>query len=226
MKRFVDIWICDEEMRQYDSVQCLPPPLKCSSDVFNRWEGYAQEKITPPGNNYRMDERILDHLLAMAGDDDCVYNYILNWIASIIQFPGTKTKIMLIVMSPEKGTGKGIFGQLLQSLFGMEYCLHKSNPIRELFGNFNTALNDKLLVSIDELNQKTMDDICEDLKSLVTEPYQNINAKYQSLDESRPSFTNVIIFTNRFLKSEHGDRRPVYLCTSNRLKGNTHHFNW
>ncbi len=224
VKRFVDVWVCDETMRQYESVRCLPPPLTCSSDVYNRWTGFALENHKSQVHS-SVDNRILDHLLAVAGDDDKVYNYLLDWIASIIQFPGLKTKIMLIVMSAEKGTGKGIFGQLLQSLFGMEYCLHTSNPVRELFGNFNTALSDKLLVSIDELNQKTMDEICEDLKSLVSEPYQNINAKFQTLDESRPSFTNIVVFTNRFLKSEHADRRPVYLCMSNRLKGNTEHFN-
>ncbi len=228
-KRFVDVWVKDDEIRQYGSVQCIPPPLHVNPSVYNLWKGLTLQSTpfileTEKYHLQPMFTRILDHIMAICGDDPQSYEWMLNWIASIVQKPGTKTMHIPIIMSCEKGTGKGMFGQLMQSLFGLEYCLHTSNPGRELFGNFNTALKDKLFVSIDEINQKILDGIIEDLKSLLTEPYQNINAKHQALDESRPSFANVCLFTNRYLKWEHGCRRPVYLNSSARLKGNIEHF--
>lgn len=227
--KFVDKWLADPGMRQYNAVRCLPPPLSADGNVFNRWEGFAIESHPAVDEEERellqpTFDKVLDHLLAVAGDDLMCNQYLLNWIASIVQQPGVKTKIIPIIMSNEKGTGKGMFGQLMAALFGEEYCLNTSNPARELFGNFNTGLRDKVFVSIDEINQKILNSIIEDLKSLITEPTQNINMKYERLDENRPSFVNVCLFTNRYLKWEHSDRRPMFFNMSKRLKGDTAHF--
>src|SRR3981081_2074140 len=104
------------------------------------------------------------------------------------------------------------------SLIGMKYCLHTSNPHKQLFGTFNNALRDKLFVSFDEANTQALASILEDLKSLITESTQNIRGLYRELDENCPSFANVSLLTNRDITWEHNDRRPLYLEMSDRFK--------
>lgn len=226
-KSFVTAWMKDERIRKYDSVLCLPPPHQVDEHVFNLWTGFPIMKIPLPldVDCFKPDlDRILDHLLAVASDDQHCFQYLLNWVASIIQRPGIKTGIMPIIKSVEKGVGKGVFGKIVTSIIGEQYCFKTDNPQKELFGNFNMGLKDKLFVIFDESSQAVLAPMIEELKSKITESTQNINGKFRDMEESSPSFVNFVMFTNRNIAWEHNDRRPLYLCMNPRFKGNYDHF--
>jgi hypothetical protein len=59
----------------------------------------------------------------------------------------------------------------------------------------------------------------------IIESTQNINGKFQHMEEGSPSFVNFVMLTNRNICREHNDRRPLYLAMSQRFKGNYEHFN-
>lgn len=227
-KCFVHTWLKDEQMRIYAAAVCLPPPRDVPRGVFNLWAGFPATKVTLPPTFNATDfeqryERIRDHLLAVAGDDPLCFEYLQNWVAWIIQMPGHKTGIMPIVRSPEKGVGKGVFGDILIALIGQQYCLKTDNPHKELFGNFNSALDNKLLVIFDESSQQVLSHMMEELKSKITEGTHNISRKFSHMEESSPSYLNFVMFTNRHIAWEHNDRRPLFLSMSARLKGNYDH---
>lgn len=224
-KCFVTAWVKDETIRQYNAVMCLPPPLPVPHNVFNTWTGF------PIKNRYELKggdlytepmNRVLDHFKAVAADDEQCYQFLLNWIAFIVQRPGTKTGIILIIKSVEKGVGKGIFATIIRALFGDVYCFMSDDPAKELFGEFNIGLKDKLFVVFDESSQQMLSKMVESLKSKITETTQNVNGKYLHMEEGSPSFLNFVMLTNRNIVWEHNDRRPLYLAMSPRLKGSDH----
>jgi hypothetical protein len=229
VKCFINTWFKDDTKRQYDKVQCLPPPLHVPANTFNLWNGFALSKLAPATEDEKLFyaeplTRVLSHLHAVAADNDTNYQYLLNWIASILQLPGTKTKIMPVIKSVEKGVGKGVFKDIMNALIGTEYCYHTSNPSKQLFGQFNNTLKDKLFITFDEANQSSLASIIEELKSMITESTQNIRMLFKEMEEGSPSFVNVCLLTNRDISWEHGDRRPLYLDMSPKFKGNHEHF--
>lgn len=224
-KCFIATWFKDDLMRRYDKVACLPEPLPVKKGTFNLWNGLPLSHL-PHSNEaerlyFKEDlDRVIDHILAVAGDNKVYQQFVLHWIASIIQFPGNKTKIILIIKSVEKGVGKGVFKDILWALLGgRDYCYHTEDPGKQLCGGFNNTLRDKLLITLDEPSQGIIAPIVEALKSMVTEPTQNIRALYKEMDEGMPSFSNFVMLTNRDINWEHNDRRPLFLEVSDRFKG-------
>lgn len=228
-KCFVSKWFKDDRIRMYNKVQCLPPPLHCDSGTFNLWNGFTVSHLSPCTPDEVIEfknalDTILDHLKAVAGDNDICYQYLIHWISSIIQLPGTKTKIMPVIKSVAKGAGKGAFKDIMVAMIGADYCYHTSDPNKQVFGNFNNTLRDKLFLSFDEADRSNLAPIMEALKSLITESTQNIRSLYKEMDESSPSFVNVVLLTNQDISWEHNDRRPVYFDMTDRFKGNNDHF--
>lgn len=77
-----------------------PVPDKCPDDVFNLYEGLALEPIEGDCTVY------LNHLLQVvcAGNEEA-YQYLIQWMAHIIQKPDEKPSVA-IVMKSVPGTGK------------------------------------------------------------------------------------------------------------------------
>lgn len=142
-----------------------------------------------------------------AGDKDSIRRF-LNWVAYIFQTrkkPGTAW-----LLHGTEGTGKGmLFEHVLQPLFGRDHCVQVM--MKDLAGNFNSLLEGKLMVMIDEANMsKTMDpvEVMSRLRNWITEPKIIINQKYR-VEESVPNTANFIVASNvrRPLLLSPGDRR-------------------
>ncbi len=222
---FIQIWLKDSNMRYYDDVQVFPPPLKCPSNIFNLWTCFDMEKI----ENYENDEEAIEffknHIKIMCNHEEVVYDYILKWIAQMIQYPAIKSGIVPTFIA-KQGAGKGSIFNLLEKLLGKSKTLYTSTPSQNVWGKFNGLMTNALLVNLDELKKKEFNGSDDVYKSLVTEPTLNINEKGQK-QKRMNSFHRLINTTNNgdsqyFPKD---NRRDVVTQSSNELIGNHDYFN-
>jgi hypothetical protein len=153
-------WIGHESRRQFERVAYLPNQQ--DPDTLNLWGGFAVEPCAGDCSLF----------LAHARDNICAgneqyWNYLWNWMARAVQFPGTAGETA-IVMRGKEGVGKGIFAREFGKLFGPHF-LHIVHA-RHLVGNFNSHLQQCSLLFCDEAffaGDRAHESI---LKALITEP--------------------------------------------------------
>lgn len=177
-------------------------------------EGVDREKIRP----------LLDHLFEVWADGSKEnFDYIISWLSHIIKNPREKTGVALVILSEAQGAGKGIITDfLLDKVFGRKLgkCI---GDIERVVHRFNSILDKKLLVVLDEMNQvdagayhKSFDVI----KHLITEKTVQIERKGVETTEEE-SFVNFLLTTNNTfsVKVEQSDRRyAMFRCSDKRAK--------
>ena len=111
----------------------------------------------------------------IASGDNKLAAWIMAWMARIVQEPGGGRPGTAIVLKGKRGTGKNVFTDIFGKLFGCHYkLLDKSG---QLTGRFNNHFKDALLVMANEAFWAGDKDAEGTLKSLITEPTINIEAK-------------------------------------------------
>lgn len=178
-----------------------PVPDKCPDDVFNLYEGLALEPIEGDCTVY------LNHLLQVvcAGNEEA-YQYLIQWMAHIIQKPDEKPSVA-IVMKSVPGTGKGTTVKPLLQILG-QYAAH-INGAGHISGRFNSILANKLLVFADEVTIHKPSE-ADRLKAIISEPTFNLERK--GIDaEPMPNFARLIFASNSTQVLQAGIRERRYL---------------
>ena len=102
----------------------------------------------------------------MANHNRSMYNWILDWLAHIIQYPAKKTLVCPIFYG-EQGTGKSTIAEFaLQKILGLDKMLITSEP-GKFAGRF-TDLHGKLLIVLNEASGESTFAITEILKDRIT----------------------------------------------------------
>lgn len=164
----------------------------------------------------------------IASDDENIYKYIISWVAYLIQNPGKKTKTCLILIG-KHGVGKTIFTDIISKLFG-EYAHPNISDVDLIAGKFNTELENKILIVLNEFNirDKMVDKISirNKMKTYITDELITINRKNVNPYKVE-NVSNFIIVTNdkNPIWIEEGDRRYVALDVSDKMKDNVEYFN-
>jgi hypothetical protein len=210
------IWLRHPERREYDQV--VFNPKGASPEHFNLWQGYPIK----PAQSDKADS-FLEHIREnMAARNDELFNYTLAWMADAIQNPASKPGVALVLRG-DQGVGKSFFADQFGSLFGAHYTtIH--NP-RHVFGDFNSALFDMLLVFIDEitwLGDRKSEGI---LKGLITAPTIRIEKK--NIDSSPvQNFSRFILASNseRIIPAGACERRFFVLNVQDHHKQDNQYF--
>ena len=92
-------------MRCYTDIDFMPPPLKCPENIYNTWSGFDAERITEEPNEEGV-KLLLDHISMLCNNDQAVSDFFNKWIAHMIQFPGIKPGVAILIRSPTHGVGK------------------------------------------------------------------------------------------------------------------------
>ncbi|WP_164707223.1 primase-helicase family protein [Arcobacter peruensis] len=213
----IDIFISSENREEYNSI------------VFK-----SQENVKPHEYNlfkgwpYRAIKKV-DTILywsfvkkAIAADDDLLFNVIKAWMAQIIQDPFSKVGTALVITG-EKGVGKGTFVKVFGSLFG-DYFMESADPKR-IFGSFNVHLQTCILLYGNEAFWSGQKADEAKLKNLVTDIDQTYEIK-GSLTYNGENYTHLILDSN----SDHvvhltfDERRWTNTETSSIYRGNIEFF--
>ena len=187
--------------------------LSEDSGYFSRFRGFP---FKPPE---RYDEKaitlFMSHLLnVICNGDKELCKYICSWIAHLLQRPGEKICIALVLVGMQ-GTGKTMFTNVVCRLCG-NYGIENAN-LKNISGNFNTLLKDKILVVANEIDPKYGLEIssANKLKTLITEKSIDFNSKHKDTFIGY-NFANFILVSNNFvpIRIDPDDRRYCVLEVS------------
>ncbi|AHC55080.1 highly derived D5-like helicase-primase [Tunisvirus fontaine2] len=192
-------------------------------EYINTFEGFKAQPVDE-GVNQEKIRPLLDHIFEVWADSSKEnFDYVISWLSHIVKYPREKTGVALVILSEAQGAGKGIITDfLLDKVFGRKLgkCI---GDIERVVHRFNSILDKKLLVILDEMNQvdagayhKSFDVI----KHLITEKTVQIERKGVETTEEE-SFVNFLLTTNNTfsVKVEQSDRRyAMFRCSDKRAK--------
>lgn len=223
--RFFPYWTDDPEIRCYESIKFDPtPPLfqattLTSTTTFavvekrkylNVWPGFKAEYLQPllpeidPIETWV--EPIRHHVLFVIANNNTEHGeWILDWMASIIQRPHIRTEVPLVI-SGKQGVGKGIiFDFFRHSVLGNKISNQIQHPGQDLFSRFANKHVDKIFLQIDE--GEGMAKYADQMKNLVTA--KTINYEIKGISPLiADNYINIVITTNH--------ERPVLVESSDR----------
>lgn len=219
-KSFIDTWLSDNTIKTYECIDMLPPPYKVPQGVYNTWEGFDAERLT---NNIGSPTRFVNHLRNLFGKENS--QYVLSYLASIVQQPGKKTGVCLVCVGPQ-GVGKGaVFDCVMRRIIGEKYFGFTNNPENDLFSRFGELRNQKIVVYLDDFNVGSIKLNADPFKSYITGERINYEQKGKQAI-SLLNCSNYIMTTNKYdpVKLESDDRRYAVLECNSKVAQNKKYF--
>ena len=178
----------------FKSISCKL--IDCPENEFNIWSGF-QAKLVDVSSGYsneflRMKQFIME---VWANNDLAVYNHIINWFAGLVKNLGGINQ-MALVMVAQQGTGKNTFADFMKLILRSCNCA-TVDGIGEVVGRFNTILQGKRLIVVNELCS-TKDEFrsnFDKIKGKITDSTIGIEPKGVNKYEI-DNIGNYILFTN------------------------------
>ncbi|MET3853042.1 DUF5906 domain-containing protein [Rhizobium sp. OAE497] len=222
-KAIASIWFKSPDRRQYEGIT-FSPGMNAPNTYFNLWQGFAVEPLNGTIEEAKTRcRKLLDHVR----DNLCNGNreharYLMAWAADMVQDPGKKKGVALVLRG-KKGTGKSMFVDALAHLFG-----HHSIKIahgKQLTGNFNRHLADKLFVISEETYWAGDKGAEGALKDLITSDRITVEAKGVDAIEL-PSLCRIAMITNNdwAVPASADERRYFVLDVSDTRMQDTEYF--
>ncbi len=223
----------ERNIQNYLTYGLYPNGVNLPENVYNIWEGFAienqkYENIDISEVDY---QRILDHFEIMSGFDkegnknEELYEYLLNWFAHKIQKPEKKIGVCLVLMG-KQGIGKTILVEkLLRNIMGDEY-VYDTADINSIAGDFNSALQGKLVCILNEASGKDTMPLIDRLKDIITR--EKITIRLMRTDGiPMKDYCDYCFTTNNLnpIKETEDERRFQIVPCSDAKKGNKEYFN-
>ena len=135
-------WFHQARRRQYERV--VFDPSGDSPGSYNTFRGFAVQ----PADGVK-HQGFLHHVRAniCAGVQE-YSDYLIRWMARVVQQPKTQSEVAIVLVSRERGTGKSFFCRQFLDLFGSHGAV--VDNMDHLIGRFNSHLADKILVVAEE----------------------------------------------------------------------------
>lgn len=217
--KIADIWFNHINRRQVLKIG-FDPTNNPDDDIFNIWKGMSISKSFADTFDENECKPLLDHILNVwCKGNETYYNYILNWLAHLIQKPWIKMGVVICLRSTKEGAGKGVVMNLLRKIIGDNHYF-QCNNLEQLTGSFNSIGEGKILINLDEAfwgKDKKKEGM---LKNMITEDTKYINKKHQA-QYSIDDYCNYIVSTNNdcFIPAVEGGRRFFAVELSNEFAG-------
>lgn len=214
------LWFMSPERRIYLGGVAFAPTgaTPIPADCYNLWKGLSIKKKQGDWSLFK------DHIFEIiANSNQKIFEWILAWMARIVQSPGGHRPGTAIVLKGGQGLGKGIFADLFGNLLGEHYMpVHSTSQVA---GRFNSHLTNKVLVFIDEAfwgGDKKSEGV---LKSLVTEPQIAIEQKGIDII-ALDNHINLIIASNNdwIVPANKQERRFFVLGINEKRQGDIQYF--
>jgi len=197
------------------------PTLFTGDGSYNSWYsarwGVAPSKVgtVKPWEDFL--HRVFDGL------DKTTLQWVRQWFAYPLQYPGAKLYTALVVWGPQQGTGKTLLGETMSRIYGQNYGT--VNDI-QLADKFNEWAERKQFIVGDEIALGDKRHMASMLKDMITRTTLRLNSK------NRKTYV-ITDHVNYYLTSNHedavyienGDRRMfVHRLDAEPLKPNEYQF--
>jgi len=175
-KSFFKQWNKDKIKRTYKRLVFDPSTTENLNGEYNTFNGFNfSNEGTPFNEGMEGVNLFLDHIKLLCNYEEEPTNYLINYIADIFQNPQVLPEVSC-VLTGSKGVGKDLLIDYLEKIIDIEY-ITRTQKFNNLFGNFNSALKNKLIISINEVSGKDGYNLKEELKNFITEKTIIINEK-------------------------------------------------
>lgn len=206
-KQVIEAFWVSPATHVYDAVAFSP--LSQPATTLNYW---VPCPVVPAQGDWSIIRLFL--LVVLCNGNRALFDYLLRYIAHMLQRPEEKPGVMLVFLGGQ-GTGKGTFFVLLRRLWPRTTL--QVSDVDYVVGQFNAALERNYVICMDEAlfagDRKARDR----LKSLVTDSPITIEQKYQPR-RSIESFHRFVAASNHdhFANVEADDRRFVFFRVSDK----------
>ena len=214
-------WKQHQKRRQYNKgIKFYPGalPEQGAKNYYNSWRGFP---VVGKKGNFPKIEYHLKHIWCR--DNIEHYNYLMAWLADIIQNPAEKKGVALVIKGG-KGWGKSIiFEELLVKIFGYTYI--KIDKAEQITGKFNQHLQGKLLLVLEEAIWAGDKNAEGSLKSMITDTQFMIEGKGVNAEKSEAYFRMAFISNEKqAVPATKDERRFFALKLSDEVDGNIEYF--
>lgn len=172
-------WMSSHERRSYDGF-CFRPELPTNPNFYNLWRGFAVQEISRSQASPEAREAVdsfFEHALEnVCEKDEKLWKWLIGYFAHLVQKPWEKP-LTALVFRGQKGVGKNALVDRVGHLLGQHYMVASNK--RYLVGNFNSHLENCLMITLDEAfwsGDKQAEGI---LKDLITGTHHVIEHKGQ-----------------------------------------------
>jgi len=221
---FVTEWLKDSNKRIYENIDFIPPPLECPNDTFNVWTGFEILDTKLFDYSHSDLDPFFSLIDLMVNFDPKGSEYLVKWIADMIQNPGRKNGVAIVIRG-NQGIGKNTLESMVKKIIGEKLHCSTSNPKEDIFGAYNNLSTNKIPIFVNETESKDTFANNARLKDLITEPTENVREKYVKNITMR-SFCRLIFLSNSriVVKVEQNDRRFVIFEASDKMRNNREYF--
>jgi Cdc6-like AAA superfamily ATPase len=187
------------------------------NEIYVIFQGYRYDLLPQP--NYSKISRFLHHIEhVIAADDKIVHRYVMCWFAKILQNPTYKNEVLLLIQGKQGGGKTNAFTDIISHLLG-DYALPNITDASNIIGHFNSMIEDKKLIVLNELvssDENTAHIDYNNFKSPISDRTIDITAKGRDTREVQ-NILNIIITTNYInaLRFNGDDRRICPITTNN-----------
>jgi hypothetical protein len=231
---FLEKYIADPTRTEYDRIDFNPNLNDAPKRIYNLFDGFEVEKIKDKiivESKTTMREKIQPLIEHMSYLTSGYEEYLIKWLAFIIQFPYMKTQVSLLfrdqagLLSEGGGTGKNqFFERLCARLIGEKYAYFVDDN-NELYNSFNSLFEGKLLIFVEEASGKANHQNSDTLKSKITKKKTNVNKK-SIAQYTVNDYCNYVFCTNNSnpIPISKGDRRWAVFDVNPEKRGNEEYF--
>jgi hypothetical protein len=193
-------------------------PLEIPGDMLNLWRGFG---LVLPGDWSLMKAHILN---VVCSANQGLYDYLIRWMAYAVQHPSEPMGVAVALLGAQ-GAGKGIVARTFGEFFGKHFA-HITHS-DQLTGRFNASLGTSCAVFLDEAlwgGDKKGEGV---LKSLITEPTFQLEAKFRD-PIMVPNRLRIMVASNNewAIPTGIGDRRWFVLNVASTYAGTAHRGHW
>lgn len=150
-------------------------PESKSTNWVNEWFGFTQREHQEPVTEEEVKPFIEYIRNTIANGDADAYEWVMAWLADMIQNPGDKPGTALVLVGVQ-GAGKSFLGEcIMRPIIGRHAA--QTNDITHLTQKFNTLFDNKIFIQCDEAIHSYQRHTAAVLKSLITDDKIKIEPK-------------------------------------------------
>ena len=241
--KFPMVWLDDKDKKRYEREVFLPKGFEHGEDemarqgesdlIHNTWKGLIIEQhinahdggellkavekrmaedLEEHGDKYYGVARIRELLYFLCARERKTFDYVENWISFNILHPGLLTNTILLFRSLP-GVGKNLFWDWLGNLIiGDKSYISSGNP-QAFFEKHTTAIENKVLALVNEMNWKVMKGEQEVIKTRATEATTYLNPKNLPMRKVRNCCNMVMAMNGKNPPLEENQRRYCLIET-------------
>ncbi len=219
-EKFIEKWLDWEGRKTYEN-EGFFPKITTPYKFFNSFTGYEIERVDDYDELVHSLSKedletelefILQHHRYIVGGEkqEELYQQLLMYLAHMYQYPSVLPRVSWCIWS-KQGTGKNQMLNIHKNILGQLYFVSTQKG-EQLFGSFNSLLNNKLLVNLNEV--RNIQQYCEDIKVVISDEMISTTRKFKETNVYR-NYTRLFQFANspNHFILELSDRRHI-VCKS------------